>query len=588
MRHRLAASFSLLALLVSMSATSRSVRAAEEWEVIFQQNIASEYSETRQDALKQIDTTSVKGLRTIWNFLDKIAPKDPLRYDWFVREGAYEALLNATGDECMAEIERVLDGKGFENAKEAIVYGVIWKVRKAFEKEHGGNDDDKIAEAKWMLRKKRGVEYFALVLPTVKKLDPDQRMLGWIRKAFEDKSPDVRLAAIQGMLVYPDNGSVGLLIGNLEDLEKQKSKAYKEWVFTRYALEVLTGQYYRDSVEDWSRWWELMKDQFSIEKRVEEDVGEEKDGASRGKTQVVNTGGVEVTVQMKIAGDPKGYPLLVLPRLGYEPDYFRPYFHGVEEFCRIYYVQMPQIEDFKGLKRDANTNLVIYPTEILADAVAKVMQESGLEKFAVLGHGPESSTQAIYVAGKFQKLVSHLVVINPYFAGDRYGDVIQNVVRHGRAIKNPEVEHGAQNLQLKQDGKREYEPTDAAEEGGLGRALLNIRYDDPSSPEVGAMQFLYGVSGGTGMLNDRNWSVAKVFDSKQPRLAVLVMVGEQSPWTPAAEVNRVATFFRGSTTVRFKGSAEHMFMTETYRFTKELETWLKRTGVKFESAKGKD
>ena len=588
MRHRLAASFSLLALLVSMSATSRSVRAAEEWEVIFQQNIASEYSETRQDALKQIDTTSVKGLRTIWNFLDKIAPKDPLRYDWFVREGAYEALLNATGDECMAEIERVLDGKGFENAKEAIVYGVIWKVRKAFEKEHGGNDDDKIAEAKWMLRKKRGVEYFALVLPTVKKLDPDQRMLRWIRKAFEDKSPDVRLAAIQGMLVYPDNGSVGLLIGNLEDLEKQKSKAYKEWVFTRYALEVLTGQYYRDSVEDWSRWWELMKDQFSIEKRVEEDVGEEKDGASRGKTQVVNTGGVEVTVQMKIAGDPKGYPLLVLPRLGYEPDYFRPYFHGVEEFCRIYYVQMPQIEDFKGLKRDANTNLVIYPTEILADAVAKVMQESGLEKFAVLGHGPESSTQAIYVAGKFQKLVSHLVVINPYFAGDRYGDVIQNVVRHGRAIKNPEVEHGAQNLQLKQDGKREYEPTDAAEEGGLGRALLNIRYDDPSSPEVGAMQFLYGVSGGTGMLNDRNWSVAKVFDSKQPRLAVLVMVGEQSPWTPAAEVNRVATFFRGSTTVRFKGSAEHMFMTETYRFTKELETWLKRTGVKFESAKGKD
>ena len=58
---------------------------------------------------------------------------------------------------------------------------------------------------------------------------------------------------------------------NLKKLEKKKSQNFLEWIFTRYALETLTGQYHRDRVEDWVRWWDVMKDRFSIEKRVAEE-----------------------------------------------------------------------------------------------------------------------------------------------------------------------------------------------------------------------------------------------------------------------------------------------------------------------------
>ena len=571
------------ALVVSASTAS----AKEEWEVIFSENITSEYSQTRQDALKQIDTTSSKGLKTIWGFLDKMAPKDPLRYDWYVREGAFEALMSAEGEECDAEFLRLLRGKSYENSKEAVVHSVIWKIRKAFEKSHGENDDDKIREAKYFLRKKRGVEFFALVLPTVKELDPEKKMLGWIHAAFADRSSKVRLAAITGMLAYPDKSSVEMLLDNLKKIEKSKKKMYKEWIFTRYGLEVLTGQNYRDDVQNWFRWWEIAKGDFSIEDRVDKEVDEDgKSKKSRGKTEVVNTGGVEVTVNMKIAGIEGGYPLLVLPRVGYEPDYFRPYFHGVENFARVYYVQMPQLDDFKGLSRDKNTNLVMYPTEVLANAIAKIMEDSELEKYAVLGHGPASATQAMSIAAKFPKSVSHLVLINPASSGDRYRDRLDSVKREGRRRKSPELVNAVDNLLIDQSGKPTYEPADAAESGGLGRALGNVSFADPSSAEIGALEFFYRLMGGQKTMNDRTWSVSKLFKNKAPRrLPVMIVQGERDPWTPVGDMGRVASFFKGAYVSKFKTRCKHMFIFEPYRFTRELESWFKKKGVKMPSKK---
>ena len=571
-------SLSLFALVVTTLVGSTSLRSAEEWQVVFNQNIGSEFSKMRQDALRQIDAAGARGLKTIFAFLDKVAPRDPLKYDWFVREGAYEALLKATDDEAYEEIEKILKSKGKANAKEAIIYSVIWKVRKQFEKDHGESDDKKIQEAKFFLRKKRGVEYFALVLPTCKQLDPDQRMLGWIKTAYGDKLESVRLAAIQGMLAYPDKGSVELLVMNLKKIEKKKSKMYKEWLFTRHALETLSGQYFRDNVEDWLKWWSVAKSNFSIEKRIEEEVDDDEDGEGRGKT-VVATGGVEVTVQMKVAGRKDGYPLLVLPTRGYEPDYFRPYFHGIEEFCRVYYATMPQIGDFKGLKRDANSNTIIYPTEILSEALGKVLEDAELEKYAVLGHTPDACTQGISMAAKFPKAVSHLLLINPEFAGSNYSDALSNVKREGRRRKSPEVVNGVDNLLIKQNGKPTYEPADADEAGGMARALGNVAFANPASPEIGAMRFFYQMAGGQRVMKDSKWTLAKVF-KKTPRLPVMVIMGERNPWTPINQMSRVAKFFKGSYTAKFKSSGAYMFMFEPYRFTREVQAWLKKSGAK--------
>ncbi|HVR75682.1 MAG TPA: hypothetical protein VMT52_15210, partial [Planctomycetota bacterium] len=224
---------------------------AEEWEAILQQSLASEHSQTRQDGLKQVDASTLKGLRALWQIL---AIRDAGKVDWFVREGAYEALLNAEGEEASKEIDRVLKGAEDELAREAIIYSIVWKLRRAVIKDRGGNDDNQIAEVKYQLRKARGVDYFALVLPAIQALDPEKKYLKRLQAALADKSSRVRRGAITGLADYPDTTSIPLLLENLKKLEKQKARQYREWVLTRSALETLTGQYFRESVEDWSRW----------------------------------------------------------------------------------------------------------------------------------------------------------------------------------------------------------------------------------------------------------------------------------------------------------------------------------------------
>ncbi len=552
-------------------ASAVALQGAEEWEVVLRANIGSEYSKTRHDALVQVDTNSKAGLRAIWSVLDKIAPKDPLRYDWYVRQGAYEALSKAEGEEAEAEIDKVLAHKSYGNAKEAVIHSIIWKIREQFEQDRGGNDERKVEHYKELLRRSRGVEYFALVLPTLRKLDPEKKKLDWIHKAFGDRSSRVRLAAIEGMIAYPDKSSVELLIENLQKLEKKKSKSYKEWVFTRFALETLTGQYYRDDVKTWLKWWENAKSHFSIGKRVEDETDEEGKTKKKKRTKVVDAGGITVTLNMKVAGN--GYPLLVLPSRGLDPDYFRPFFHGIEEFCRTYYVQMPLIQDFKGLARTKDSNLVIYPTEILAEALGKMMKDDGPEEFAILGHGPASSTLAMYIASKFPKRVSHLLMINPSPAGNVYGEAIQNVENEGRRRKNDEIVNGAKSIQIGQDGKPTYEAQDDAERGGNSRAIGNLHFADPTSPEISKRRYLYAISGDPQVMNDSKWSMQNIFGSRGPRLKTCVLVGEKDPWSPIRHVSKVATFFKAYT-AKFKSSAQNPFMVETYRFTKEVEKFL--------------
>ena len=581
---KLTNSFFCLSLFVLCIST---IRAAEEWEIVLRTNITSEYSKTRRDSLKQVDTSTTKGLKAIWNVLEKIAPRDPLRYDWFVKQGAYEALMAAEGDYAQKEIMRILKGSKYENSKEAIIHSLIYKIRQQFEKDKGGNDDRKVEHYKELLRRQRGIQYFALVLPSIRKHDPEKKKFEWITIAFADSSSRVRLAALHGMLAYPDKSSIKLLLDNLRKLEKKKGKYFNEWVQTRFALEALTGQYYRDNVDDWFKWWDAVKDQFSLEDRIAKEVPDPEEIGRKGrKTKVVRSGGVEVTVSMKIAGKKDGYPLLVLARRGFSPDYFRPSFHGVEEFCRVYYIEMPQIGDFKGLARQAG-NRVIYPTEILAGALAELMKGSGLDEFAIFSHGPGASTLGMHMTAKFSSAVTRLIMVNPASAGSEYGKAIANVEREGRRRKNPEVYNGANNLLIKPDGKPTYEPQDSAEKGGLGRAVSNLAYADPSRPEIGVSKNLHRLPGGTSVMNDSKWSIKAIFKYKAPRLPVMVMIGQLDTWTPIADVTKVTKFFPRCYTAKFPRSGAYPFWSDPYRFTKEMEKILGKAKLR-SSTKKKD
>jgi pimeloyl-ACP methyl ester carboxylesterase len=596
---------SALPLVLLGAAVRQTAAAPEEWEAVLDRALKAEHSQTRQDGVKQIDTKSVKGLKALWAVL---AIRDPSKVDWYVREGAYEALANATGEEAEKEIVRVLKeglpksptssgggsgggasgGGDLELAKEAIIYSIIWRVRRAVVKEYGGNDDNQINEVKYKLRKSRGVEYFDMVLPVVKINDAEKKYLGWIQLAMNDKSTRVRRAAITGLLTYPDQTSIPLLIENLRKLEKQKPKLYREWVLTRNALETLSGQNFRESVEDWARWWEIEKNKFTIAKLVEETKGKEGEGKKSG-TYVAKKDGVEVQIHVKIAGpSDTGYPLVVLPLRGYEVDYFRPYFHGVEEFCRVYYVRMPQIEDYKGLKREEKSNLITYPTAVLSVALKDILQQIGLDKFAIFGHGPDASALAMMVAADDSNRTTHLIMINPRSSGGVYGNAMENVRREGMRLGNREIVKGIDSITRMQDGKKKYDPSDSAEAEGFGRALNNLEFADPTEPETGAFGYLYDLPGGVGLMNDDKWSTKGIFQGKRTDFPVLIFMGEKAPWTPISDMNVVSGTFKKATVVKMGQSSETPFLSETYLFTKSIEDFLRPAIVAAEKAKGKE
>jgi len=581
---RKALRFALVLVLAIGGLTSLSF-SAEEWLRVLKQGVQSDYSKARHDSLKQVDTDTVKGLKALWGLLDR-KQKDPLLLDWYVREGASEALSRAKSQEAFEEIERLLRSEKNPHSKEAVLYGVITTIRKGFIKSYeddpelGDNVDRRREAAKNRLRKKRGLEYFSLMLPKLKEIDPEGRLYKWIRLALEDRDSRVRIAVLHGLLFYPHNSSIPALIKNMESMQelerkskKNKKLHYRERMVNRFVLEQLSGQHLGGEVADWKRWWAINKDDFSLEKRIEEELDAEDTGT---RTVVVRTGGVETRVNMKVAGEKKGYPLVVLSWRGYEPDYFRPYFHGIEEKLRVYYLFMPQLADFKGLDRGGESNIVNYPTRRLAAALSEYMKEVKQERFAVLSHGPGAGSLAMHLTAAHPEEVSHLILINPASAGNRYRNALRSVQRVGRSRKNPEVINGIEHLFVDKEGKPQYEPADSDEKEGLSRSLGNLRFADPTIPEIGAMDFLYRLPDDDQVMNDNKWSMRKLFGGKPPRIPVLVCMGLQSPWTPAGDMEGVAKFFKARV-AKFARSGEFPFIFETYDFTGEVNRFIQKS-----------
>ncbi len=550
----------LLCLLGSASAQS--------WQEILSQALQSDYSQTRHNGLRGIDTSTAKGLKVLWKVLEN---QDPDRVDWYVREGAYEALLQADSEEALKEIEKVLTGKKKEAAKEAIIFSVIWKFRKQFVKDEGGSDDDRIEDAKQRLRKTRGVEYFAMILPTIRKIDPDGRLFERIKLAFDDKTSRVRIAAITGFMAYPHKDSLPLLFGNLKALEKDKEKYYREWVMNRFALEQLTGQNFHEDVEAWLNWWENEEGGFTIERRIAE--AEEDDSLQE---QTLERGDIEVPLHTSVFGNKDGFPVLVLPWRQWEPDYFRPYFHGIEEEHLVYYVHMPKVGDFKGLERDPVSNLVIYPTDMLADALIEIMASANLERFAVLGHGPESSVLAMKLVAAHPEAASHLILINPRSSGERYGPVIESIIKLGKKRKSREIEKGGENILIDgETGRPIYEPSDSDEAGGLSRALQNLTFADACDPAVGQFNFLYESGDSQQTLADSEWRAAQFFQGT-PRNQTLIFMGLADPWVTASDMNSVAGIFNKPRLVKMPEGGQFPFMFDTWNFNSQVVHFLRK------------
>ena len=92
---------------------------------------------------------------------------------------------------------------------------------------------------------------------------PDRRSVEALLRASEDKSPNVRQAAVWGLYeLYPYNNEflIETIIIALND-EDQNVR-----VTAMAALSNITGEDFGLSQEKWQQWWERNKDKFIKEK----------------------------------------------------------------------------------------------------------------------------------------------------------------------------------------------------------------------------------------------------------------------------------------------------------------------------------
>ena len=121
----------------------------------------------------------------------------------------------------------------------------------------------------------------------------------------------------------------------------------------------------------------------------------------------------------------------------------------------------------------------------------------------------------------------------------------------------------------------------------MGRSLFNLYFADPTEPEVGTFRFLYTLPGGAGGLIDNTWQSRNVMKRVADGLPSMVMAGKLSGWTSGAEIDKVAGVLKNPKVVQFKRSAAFPFVSETYRFTRELNAFFRPALKKFAAEKKK-
>ena len=111
-----ARSWILIACLLALPATSR-VAEGDDWSKRFKQNINSQDSSIRYEAVKQLDPNDSKQLKQILKVLKVTNARTT---DWHIRFGAVQALATASDEGALETLRKELS-KGKPLVREAIV-----------------------------------------------------------------------------------------------------------------------------------------------------------------------------------------------------------------------------------------------------------------------------------------------------------------------------------------------------------------------------------------------------------------------------------------------------------------------------------
>jgi pimeloyl-ACP methyl ester carboxylesterase len=534
-RHRtaLTAAAAVAVTALALLIPAGSIQAGDSWEREYTTNIQSLDSNVQYLAVTKLEVDNAKARKYLYDVLET--------KPWHLRTGAIEVLTQARGD-ALEDLRKEVKGNKGGGVREGIVL--------AFGQ-----------------------------------MKPPDAILPDLASALSDKDPDVRRAAIKGILESPTKDGVQALLGAWE-----KEKDWTVSVFFKDALEKLTKNFFGFDLVGWNNWWAGHKEKWKApkkpkkpgekvdpeeekkEKEAEEAAAKEA-GAGQGeeKREESTTQLRDVEIVIKEAG--KGAPLFVLPDLYRNNVYFEKHLQVLEDVARLFYIDLPPMSKFRGLKNLGVSGKPYYPVDMVCDAFDELRKERHQEKIAILGHGM-AAWVAMRYATKYPKNVSHLILVSTWPSNRAWDSGRQRVEQDGRAKKNPEQEHYAKSLLGDPaTGKNEYEAKDPQEAEALERMGWTLGWADPKNTFAADWYKSSHVDMGGCWIPE--FDVGKEKGSPVP---TLIVYGShpRSLWTNAGDATVLGKIYPTSQIVACPGSADMPFIEDHELFTKSVKSFFKK------------
>ncbi|HVY61594.1 MAG TPA: alpha/beta fold hydrolase [Planctomycetota bacterium] len=508
------------------------VALAEAWEREFAANIESTDSNVQYLAVTRLDPANAKAREYLYAVAGSAS--------WHVREGCIETLAKAPSD-AIEDLRKNMKSHKNPASREAIVYA----------------------------------------LGAMKSLDrvPD------LIEALQDKAPEVRRAAALEILENPTKEGVSAII---EAWKREHKKG--DWtveVYYKDVLEKLTKNFFGWQIQDWENWWLAKADKWKPPKpKKEKQPGEEggKDEGKKGEdaSDDDKQGGEgkekpaeETTtlrdVELTIKESGKGGPLFVLPELYRNKLYMEKHLQSIEADARLFYIDLPPMSKFRGLKNLGNSGRPYYPLDMVCDAFDELRKERKQDHIAIMGHGM-AAWVAMRYATKYPKNVSHLILVSTWSSSKAWDDGRKRIEVDGKTHNKPEEEHFAKNKVADPNtNKAEYEPKDPQEAEALARMGWTTLWADQRN--ILASQWFKPTFVDMGGMWIPEFDVGKEKGNPVPTMLVY---GSRSLWVSPQDMKALNKYYPNSTVLECPNSADMPFIEDHALFTKAVKEFFKK------------
>lgn len=395
----------------------------------------------------------------------------------------------------------------------------------------------------------------------------DRELYPELYKALADKDSRVRREVANVLRINKDKRSIEALITRWKD-ERDPTVINA----IRSTLEDITKRYLGPNQVDWYNWWLAVGEKFEVGSTDEEaakKAEEEGKKLSEGKTE---TRDVDLTFTSRGAGS----PVIVLPHFGHSKAMMIPFFIECEKFCKVYYMDLPKMDSFKGLKEVAGHK--VYPIDKFVDALEEFRKSIKKDRITLMACGFNAWIAFRYVT-KYPKSLAALVLIGPNSSDDAYGRASDLMIKGGQASGDLELEHLGYTRSINtQNGKSTHEiyheDKKIAVPEGEGQALdrkgFTLFFGDIQDSLLDQLYPIHNNDIGGAAFDDYS-----CFKEPRATIPMLVCSGKRSTYSSESDCAAIAKHY-GAQLVAFDRSADLPMIEEPEKFSGALKVFLQK------------